>query len=130
MKYSKQRQAILDAVVGNPNHPSADEVYRQLHPVYPGLSLATVYRNLRCLAEQNILRRIPVANGPDRYDFRLQPHEHAICLQCGRIFDLKLDMMNEIIKHLPVHPDFEMTGYQLTIQCLCENCKHKTPSAM
>ena len=60
MKYSRQRELILETVMENPVHPTADTVYAMVREQEPNISLGTVYRNLNLLAEQGILRRIPI----------------------------------------------------------------------
>ena len=57
MRYSKQRELILNAVLNNKVHPTADFVYNFLKEDNPELSLGTVYRNLNFLAENNMLKK-------------------------------------------------------------------------
>ena len=68
MRYSKQRELILNTVLQNKIHPTADDVYKLLRDEYPGLSLGTVYRNLNFLAEHDMLKKINVPNGSDCFD--------------------------------------------------------------
>ena len=51
-KNSKKRQVILEALAATTAHPTAQELYQQLKPDYPDLSLGTVYRNLSLFSEQ------------------------------------------------------------------------------
>ena len=46
-----QRAMTLEAVRRLHAHPTAEEVYRQVAAEHPSVSRATVYRNLRQLAE-------------------------------------------------------------------------------
>ena len=39
---SKQRNAIYAELMGRYDHPTAEDLYRDLKPEYPALSLATV----------------------------------------------------------------------------------------
>lgn len=57
-RQSKIRQAIYEAVVTHPVHPTAEYVYEYLKPQHPSLSLGTVYRNLGILAEQGLVRKL------------------------------------------------------------------------
>ena len=57
MKYSRQRELILETVMENPVHPTADTVYAMVREQEPNISLGTVYRNLNLLAEQGIDRK-------------------------------------------------------------------------
>jgi len=56
LKYSKQREAILDFLKTRKDHPTADMVYNSLRPDFPNLSLGTVYRNLALLADLGEIR--------------------------------------------------------------------------
>ena len=47
-----QRQLVLSAVRQLQNHPTADEVYQKVQKSCPTISRATVYRNLKLLAEE------------------------------------------------------------------------------
>ncbi len=54
MKFSKQRELILNTIVENHVHPTADFIYTHLKKDNPNLSLGTVYRNLAQLVEHLI----------------------------------------------------------------------------
>ena len=58
MRYSKQRELILNQVQTRSDHPTANAIYAALREVCPGLSLGTVYRNLNCLVDTGSIRRV------------------------------------------------------------------------
>ena len=68
IKYSRQREAIVQYLTGRTDHPSAETVYQALRQTHPNISLGTVYRNLGVLEENGQLMRIPMDNGSDRFD--------------------------------------------------------------
>ena len=78
MKYSKQRELIYEAVLQNPVHPTADNVYTLIREENPNVSLGTVYRNLNLLSDNGLLRKIAMPNAPDRFDGRIDEHYHMI----------------------------------------------------
>ena len=45
MRYSKQRELVLQKVEELCDHPTAEEIFDKAAPECPGLSLGTVYRN-------------------------------------------------------------------------------------
>ena len=52
----------------------------------PRVSLGTVYRNLRLLVAEGLVKELP---GPHaRFDGNLSDHHHFTCLGCGRISDV------------------------------------------
>lgn len=118
---TKQRQAIFTALQGDTNHPTAEEVYLKVKRQLPHISLGTVYRNLKLLVEQDLVKEITVAEGPARYDFRTDDHQHFICDGCERVYDLKVSLG----LHLR---ELERTGFalrrqQLVLYGLCPRCR-------
>lgn len=63
-KYSKKRQAILDALRNTTEHPSAEMLYARLKPEYPDLSLGTVYRNLAMFIRDGDVISVGTVSGP------------------------------------------------------------------
>ena len=51
MRYSKQRELVLQKVEQLCDHPTAEEIFDLAAKECPGLSLGTVYRNLNSLVE-------------------------------------------------------------------------------
>ncbi len=86
--FSHKRVAILKALQATAAHPSADWIYAQLKPQYPGLSLGTVYRNLHTLCEAGQAISLGPINGHERFDGRLAPHAHLVCSRCGAVADM------------------------------------------
>jgi Fe2+ or Zn2+ uptake regulation protein len=86
LRVTPQRAAVLEAVY-QLSHPDAEQVYRYVSQHYPMLSLATVYNTLDRLAEVGLV--LVVENRGRRYfDGNVQWHDHAYCVQCGRLQDL------------------------------------------
>ncbi len=96
LKYSRQREAIRHELQARCDHPTAEMIYDQLRGKEPHLSMGTVYRNLALLSEMGEIRRIPVKDGPDRFDGDITGHGHFICRLCHRVYDL----------HLQPEPDY------------------------
>lgn len=87
-KHSKKRDAILKELQGTTLHPSASWVYERLKQQIPDLSLATVYRNIAVLRQENQLMFVGVVNGEERFDAVVMPHPHLVCESCGSVIDL------------------------------------------
>ena len=122
-RYSKKREVILAAIQGTSCHPSADWVYRQLKPVYPDLSLGTVYRNLLFFQERGLVRRVGVVQGQVRFDGVVAPHSHFICGGCGLVMDLPGihtgDRLDRIVSQ---KYGLVVERRELTFYGLCPNC--------
>ena len=88
MKYSKQREEILNIVENSSDHPSVDTIYLRVKERIPNISLGTVYRNLSMLYENNLVRKISNPNGADHYDKTLIDHAHIFCIKCLKMYDV------------------------------------------
>lgn len=89
MRNSEKRNAILNILHNTTSHPTAEWVYERLLEEYPEAGIATVYRNLKLLLEQNMIIKIDVGDGTDHYDADISEHYHFTCRCCKRIFDLR-----------------------------------------
>ena len=88
VRYSKKREAILEAIRSTKTHPSADWVYQTLKPTHPDLSLGTVYRNLDFFRQHGTIISVGVVKGQERFDATTTPHTHFVCNCCGSVLDL------------------------------------------
>lgn len=91
MRYSKQRELVLQKVEQLCNHPTAEEIYDEAIKEYPGLSLGTVYRNLNSLVDAGRVRRVCIPGKADRFDHTLCWHSHMYCTVCGGVVDADVD---------------------------------------
>lgn len=125
MRYSKQRELILNTVLQSHVHPTADYVYNCLKTDYIELSLGTVYRNLNFLAEHNMLKKICVPNGSDRFDGTLTEHYHLICTKCGCVSDIDLPEISLIKDKISLKTGFTVTNTNFAFEGLCKACSEK-----
>jgi Fur family peroxide stress response transcriptional regulator len=85
-RFTPQRMAIVQAILESRNHPSAEEIYRQVSAVFPMISLATVYKTLEVLKDIGEIAELSVG-GRTRYDGNPQPHIHLVCERCHSVTD-------------------------------------------
>jgi Fe2+ or Zn2+ uptake regulation protein len=129
MKYSKQRNMVMETVINNPIHPTAEQVYAILRKQCPTISLGTVYRNLNFLSEIGTLRKIPVSDGCDRFDARLDRHFHAICDDCGVVYDVDLPIPLTLEQDVLEQDGFSVRQFDVTLKGVCKSCTEQRESA-
>ena len=95
-RFSKRRQCILDNLESRKDHPTADMVYRSVRDQIPNISLGTVYRNLKDLADEGVIISF-TQNGKEHFDGNNHPHMHLCCSVCGKIEDLPDFMIRNVI---------------------------------
>ena len=124
MRFSKQRELILNEVRNNHLHPTADIIYTNLKKDNPGLSLGTVYRNLSQLTEHGFISKLSMPNQSDRFDMNTKPHAHLICENCNNIFDIESSYIDTFINDLSKKEDIEVSNYDIILKGICNNCKN------
>ncbi len=122
---SKRRKKILEVIRKSPNHPSADWIYDQVKKEIPGISLGTVYRNLKILEEEGDIHHIPVSNSMSRYDANLTEHHHITCEQCGKIMDIDLDLNKSLFDKIENEYGFKLTPQHLCFVGICRSCQNE-----
>ena len=97
-KITSQRVAIMRSLEGRVDHPSAEQIFLELKPDYPTLSIATVYSTTLLLAQAFVIRILTIDDKKIYFDPNTTPHGHFMCSRCKRIMNVPTD-------HLPF--DFE-----------------------
>ena len=87
-KITSQRIAIMRLLEGRTDHPSAEEIFKELKPQHPTLSIATVYSTTQLLAEASLIRILTIDERKVYYDPNTSPHSHFQCHKCGKIVDI------------------------------------------
>lgn len=118
-----QKMLVLDAVRSLRGHVTADEVYAFVIKNHPSIGKGTVYRNLNILSEENEIKKIEIPNGPDRYDFTLTEHYHALCVDCGRLFDVDFSEQPDLLNHINNTNGFKYLKYDILFKGICPDCQ-------
>lgn len=122
--YSRKREIILETLQLAHTHPTAEELYNIVHKKYPEISKSTVYRNINILVENNVIRRIKMQSGADRFDYICREHYHAICEKCAKVFDFMYDFKKEELKSTIQNQTGLITNTNsITIYGICDECK-------
>lgn len=118
---SRQREAVLQVLSQKGYHPTAEEVLIRVRREVPNVSLGTIYRNLDQLCESGLVWKIPISDGPCRYEGGGDDHLHALCPLCGSVRDVwpKGDPLDRAA--LP--PEFTHCQYRLLLISPCERCE-------
>jgi Fur family peroxide stress response transcriptional regulator len=123
-RITPQRLAILDVLARSDDHPSADDIYRQLLVKYPTMSLATVYKTLSLLKSKGEVLELEFSDLANRYDGKKPyPHPHVICTRCGTVADPSFLSMVEITNRVMAETGFEIATHRLDFYGICPRCR-------
>ncbi len=121
MRKTRQREAILAALrsAGRPLTPI--EIAERADPIVNGINLATVYRNLKIMAESAQILTVECFGSSPRYEIAgLDHHHHFLCEDCNRLFDLPGCPATDFDRLVP--QGFEVRNHHLQLAGRCGEC--------
>lgn len=117
---SRQRDAIRQALVqaGRPLLPT--EILAAAQAEVPALGIATVYRNLKQLAEAGEVQSVELPGEAPRFEPGGHHHHHHFsCTVCQRVFDVHA-CPGDMHKLAPA--GFTVERHELTLYGRCSDC--------
>jgi Fur family peroxide stress response transcriptional regulator len=126
-RITPQRLAVARIVLESSEHPSVEEIYRQVRKDFPTTSLATVYNTLERLKEMGEVLELPFSGG-SRYDgLNPHPHSHLRCTVCGAIEDLDIDL-GSAAEEVAAKKGYADVHHRLEFYGVCPRCRGYEPS--
>ncbi len=122
IKLTHQRLQIFRRVISSTNHPTADEIYKDLHKSMPMLSLDTVYRTLWMLTDLGLISKLGTRNDSSRFDANQDRHHHFTCLRCGAIQDFHNHQLDNLKLPEEAQALGQVESYQVEVKGLCKSC--------
>jgi Fur family peroxide stress response transcriptional regulator len=123
MRTTPQRIMIIELLAGNTSHPPAEEIFETLKKTYPFISIATVYNTLNILARMGEITPF-TAGGTRRFDSGTNPHDHALCTRCGKLYDVARKKRTGTELMIGKH-QFKVSKQQTIYYGVCQECLKK-----
>ena len=124
-RLTKQRLIILDWVRKNTTHPTVEDIFKGVKKNLSSISLATVYRNLRFLAEHGLLKEFMI-DKVSHFEARVDSHVHFVCEACHGIEDIEdakdASLIREL-KDIAENNKFYIRTENYEIRGLCKQCQ-------
>ena len=110
MKITQKQQQIIDVLQKHDGALSVLEIHAQTQ----GIDLATVYRALDRLTDENLIKKLILDGKKALYEYTDHTHHHAVCDNCDQVIHFHLDESQ--LKNLVVVPDFEPTDIEIIVR--------------
>lgn len=128
LRLTGPRRLVLEVVRATGAHPTAEWVHRMVRRRRPRVSLGTVYRNLRLLVAEGLVKEIA---GPHaRFDGNLDEHHHFTCLGCGRIVDVDppaaAPHARDLSEHVASQTGLSISYHRIEFYGRCPDCRGST----
>jgi Fur family peroxide stress response transcriptional regulator len=123
LRVTPQRVAVYEQIIGSKEHPSVSMVFEQVRKQFPEISLDTVNRTLRTIAELGLARTVPGCGGAKRFDADLVCHQHFQCVKCGKIIDFACPAFENTKLPREIREEFTVLTKTLYVQGICKKCR-------
>ena len=128
LRLTGPRRVVLEVVRATDVHPTAETVHRMVRRRLPRVSLGTVYRNLRLLVAEGLVKELP---GPHaRFDGNTSEHHHFTCLWCGRILDVDGPLTEPhsraLCSRVAARGGFSVTHHRIEFYGCCAACRRNS----
>jgi len=127
LKFTPERQIILDGVFSFDNHFDIEKLYGRLRKRNKQISRATIYRTFPLLIESGLVKKAVPCQDSTTYEhtYGKRHYGHLVCIRCGKIIEIEenitrrlQDMLCKRYKFKPVEHRFGVKGY-------CRDCSSK-----
>lgn len=122
------RLAILEIFKNSKRPLAAQEIIVELASRRHDADQATVYRTLKSLKTNGVIRQIDLRHNHAHYELAdMTDHHHLICLRCGRVEDVhrcNIEDMEKAVLRTSKHFS-EIKQHSLEFYGLCRTCSTK-----
>jgi Fur family transcriptional regulator, ferric uptake regulator len=131
-KLTNQRKVVFEILTEKKEeHLSPEEIYEHIKDIYPEIGLATIYRTLQLFEEIGLVYKLNFDDGCYRYEIlspnnkEVHQHHHLICKKCGKIMEVKEDLMNSLEEIIEKQYNFEIKNHIVKFTGICSQCRNK-----
>lgn len=129
LKATLPRLKILEVLQRNKQeHLSAEDVYRLLMDEDEDIGLATIYRVLSQFENAGLVIRHHFEDGHALFELEQGPHDHLICVKCGKIEEFFDNEMQQRQRDVAQKSGFDLSKHTLVLygECQTMNCANDT----
>ena len=121
---TSQRKLLLKLIRQAGGHLDADDLYRRAREREPGISLSTVYRNLKLFKELGLVEERHFADEHHHYEVKAPvEHHHVVCLGCGVVVEFVNPLAERMKRQVGKDNGFQITGAEIRMEGYCADCR-------
>ncbi len=120
IKITPQRLAIIK-LMDEQGHISVREIFERIKENFPSLSLATVYKNINAMIENDFIKELKIVGLDNKYELVKERHSHMICQNCGEIEDVFTDI-SSLENSVPKESGFKVSEVSVQYFGTCKKC--------
>jgi Fur family ferric uptake transcriptional regulator len=117
------RRLLLNALFGNREHRSAEELAAEVHAAAPDVHLSTIYRNLEELERLGVVDSTRMGGGPATYHLASAAHGHLVCEKCGSMTEVPDGMFTDLVRTAYSEYQFQINPHRFAVTGRCASCR-------
>ncbi|HEY6105338.1 MAG TPA: transcriptional repressor [Anaeromyxobacteraceae bacterium] len=125
LKQSRQRTLIVETFYAMGGHVPVERLVAEVRRQEPRVSVATVYRTMKLLAECGLA--VPRQFGETQTLYEPAGgrghHDHLICTACGRIVEFENQRIEALQRRVARTHGFEVESHKLELYGRCAGCR-------
>ena len=129
LKYTKQREMVLEAIYETDNHLSAEDIYNIIKDRYAdvNIGIATVYRSLTFLEETGLIASVNLGQNIKKYEPNVKDHhDHLICIKCTKVVEFYDDVIEKRQDKIAKQNGFKLLSHKMYLYGTCKECLKKS----
>lgn len=123
LRATRQRRAIVETLLAEPAHVTADGLTVLVKQRRPEVHTATVYRTLEVLESLGALYRLSNGHAPTQWHLTDRSHQHLVCERCETVEEISNPAFARLATTLARDHGFEADLRHLAINGVCSTCR-------
>ena len=113
LRFTRQRLAVWMEIRISREHRDADDIYISIRSKGAKVSRATVYRTIDVLVKNNLVRKLDVGDGKNRFESKIdeEHHDHMICLETGNIIEFYNSRLEKLQEKIALDNGYELVRH-------------------
>ena len=113
LRFTRQRLAVWTEIGISREHRDADDIYISIRSKGVKVSRATVYRTIDMLVKNNLVRKLDVGDGKNRFESKIdeEHHDHMICLETGNIIEFYNSRLEQLQEKIALDNGYELVRH-------------------
>jgi len=127
VRWTNQRQVILDTFINTNEHLTAEELHRRVKVIDRAVSAATVYRTINMLVDIGVANKSQFGGGSASFEMDVdkQHHDHLVCLSCGIIIEFHDEHIEQAQEQIALKHGFSLLRHRMELYGTCPACQAK-----
>jgi len=118
LRITPQRIIVLEALINNRSHPTADKLIEIVQNEHPHIAVGTIYNILETFAKLKIISKVNTKNNIARYDAITEQHHHLYSIDNNKIEDYYDDKLTQLLEDYLKNsniPDFKISDFKIQL---------------